>query len=75
MKMNNDGEEKTAFVKSFNKSQKKYGTTKSSYTQKCHIVRHQVARGDTLQGLALRYNTTVSHQFRVVYMNDQQGAE
>ncbi|CAG0885463.1 unnamed protein product [Cyprideis torosa] len=59
-KINKDeSEEHTAFLKAFNKTQKKYGTTSTNVKRKVHILQHRVEAGDTIQGLSLKYNTTV----------------
>lgn len=47
-------------IKDSAKSLKKYGSTCNHLKRPEHYVTHVVQKTDTLQGLALKYNTTVS---------------
>ena len=40
--------------------QRKYGTTSSHTTKRERLIRYDVQENDTLQGIALKFNVTVS---------------
>lgn len=43
------------------RSLKKYGSTSKHVTRNEHYIKHYVCNTDTLQGIALKYNVTVSY--------------
>lgn len=47
-------------IKDSLKSLKKYGSTCNHMKRPEHYITHAVQKTDTLQGIALKYNTTVS---------------
>lgn len=47
------------------KSLKKYGSTSNHYKRPEHFIKHTLVKGETLQGIALKYGSTVSINFLV----------
>lgn len=47
------------------KSLKKYGSTCNHFKRQDHFVKHYVAEGDTMQGIALKYGVTMEEIRRV----------
>ena len=68
-KMAEGGRNERASLGIFTKKHTKYGSTsQSSYTNETYI-KHYVKPGETLQGIALKYGTTVSKQLNLVDLN------
>lgn len=64
------GEEKQFIGKLLQKGTK-YGTN-SRLTQKSSVyIKHKIIKGDTLQGISLKYGTTVSVLRKICYFRKQ----
>ena len=65
--MAESGRNEKASLGHFAKSQAKYGTTtKSTYTNETYL-KHTIEKGETLQGIALRYNVTVRNILTIMF--------
>ena len=59
-KMAYSRDEERSLISSFNKEQRKYGTTSTYVKKPERFISYEVQPGDTLQGISLKHNVTVS---------------